>query len=121
MEVQLAGPPGHVQVRVEQHPQRVPEVGGVEVLLVGERAERLDDEPTQLRRIGHLTEQSIHAERIEVRKRSRALHLAADLHGTPRLGIRLRDARRLVDDPADAGREALPRAIPRDRLDDARG
>ena len=66
VEVQPAGRLGHVEVGLQQHPQRLAQVGGVGVGGVGQRAEHLVDVGAQLGAVRDQRQQPEHPELVEV-------------------------------------------------------
>ena len=79
---------GHVEVRVEQHLQRLAQVGRLGGGL-GQRAEHVAGERAQLGGVGDQRDQPVQAELVEERRRAAAVHPAADLDRPPGLGVGL--------------------------------
>ena len=89
VEVQPAGRLRDVEVGLQQHPQRLPQVGGVGVGGVGQRAEHLVDVGAQLGAVGDQREQPEDAQLVEVGDRRRAVDLLPHPERALRLPVRL--------------------------------
>ena len=104
VEVQAAGRFRDVEVRLEQHPQRLAEVRGVGVGGVGQGAQHLVDVGPQLGAVRDQGQQPEHPQLVEVRDRA-AVDLLPDPEGPLGLAVGLRELRQRPRRAPDAGAE----------------